>query len=78
MESVKVEAYAGCRAEEKPVAFIFKGERHVIKDILSRWYEEDVKSSSRRHYFKVLADDGRIYALSHTEISDTWVLEESY
>jgi hypothetical protein len=63
---VKVEAYSGYTANERPLRFAL-GERTVeVRDVLDRWYSEDAR------YFRVSADDGDTYVLKYLEREDVW------
>ncbi len=45
-------------------------QRHEVLDIISRWAEPD------KDFFKVIADDGRVYTLSWNRKSDLWFIEK--
>ncbi|MCW8964865.1 MAG: hypothetical protein OQL16_13800 [Gammaproteobacteria bacterium] len=63
---VRVECYAGHRADEEPRRF-FIGEREIkISETIDRWLDP------QHRYFKVRGDDGGIYILRHDVDSDTW------
>jgi len=63
---VRVECYAGHRAEESPRRF-FIGKREIgIIEIIDRWLDPN------HSYFKVRGDDGGIYILCYDRDSDTW------
>lgn len=65
---VRVECYAGHRADEEPRRF-FLGEREVAVDtILDRWLDP------AHRYFKVRGDDGGIYILRHDLDDERWEL----
>ena len=65
---IKVEAYAGYTANERPVRFTL-GERLIeVRAILDRWYGE------AERYFRVSADDGDVYVLKYNGRSDCWEL----
>jgi hypothetical protein len=66
----KVTAYAGYKANERPLYFTVDDIRHEVRDIISRWAEPD------KDFFKVVADDGRIYTLSWNRKSDIWIIEK--
>jgi len=68
---IKVIAYSGYKANERPVCFILDDKRFEIKEILARWYGPD------HDYFKVLADDGIAYLLKWHRSSDCWYCEET-
>ena len=66
---VRVESYAGYRADERPVRFQM-GERWLaVVEVLDRWYDPDAI------YFRVRAEDGALYVLRHREPDDVWTLE---
>jgi len=65
---VKVEAYSGYTASERPLRFTL-GERTLeVQAVLDRWYSEDAR------YFRVSADDGDTYVLKYIEWEDAWEL----
>lgn len=65
---IRVECYAGHRADESPVRF-FLGERKIeALQIIDRWMGLD------HRYFKVKGDDGAVYILRHDVPEDTWDL----
>jgi hypothetical protein len=67
-KKVRVRAYSGYRANERPMSFFLENqERHVV-DIVDRWYGIEYD------YFKVLADDGKIYLLRWNRLLDLWFL----
>lgn len=63
---IHVVAYSGFKANERPLYFVLEQEKRSVQDVLDRWYgvEED--------YFKVLADDGRIYLIRWHRLLDLW------
>jgi hypothetical protein len=64
--AIRVECYAGHRAEESPRRF-FLGQREIsVSEIIDRWLDPDYS------YFKVRADDGDIYILRYDRTTDTW------
>lgn len=64
--SIKVECYAGYRAEETPVRF-YLGERCIeVLDVLDRWLDP------AHRYFKLRGDDHGIYILRHSIGEDRW------
>lgn len=66
--NIRVQCYAGYRADESPVRF-FLGERKIeIVEILDRWVGED------HRYFKVKGDDGAFWILRHAVRTDVWEL----
>ena len=66
--SIRVQSYAGYRAEQEPVAF-WLGERKIlVRAIVDRWF------APAQRWFKVDADDGHVYVLMHDEVSGQWDL----
>jgi len=64
--SIKVECYAGYRAEEAPRRFCLGDRRIEVKDIIDRWLDPT------HRYFKIRGDDDGIYILRHDTKKDTW------
>ena len=59
LDKIEVECYSGYRADERPVAFTYKGRRWEVAEILDRWYEgsRDPKAPGL-DYFKVKTRQG--------------------
>lgn len=66
---IEVIAYSGYKANERPVYFVLDSKKRTVKEIRERWYGQD------HDYFKVLADDGRMYLLKWHRSSDSWFIE---
>ena len=72
IKSVTVECYSGYKANERPVAFVFQGERLEISEILDRWYEGGIEPDRPIvDYFKVRAD-GEVFILGYEPETDEW------
>lgn len=69
MSDMRVECYAGYRADERPVRFTLRGRVFEVTEVDDRWYEPAAV------YFRVRADDGNFYVLRHDEIADRWTLD---
>jgi hypothetical protein len=69
MAEVRVECYAGHRADQRPVRFSILGRSFEVLEVEDQWY------SPEAIYFRVLADDGNRYVLRHHETLDVWTLE---
>jgi len=67
---VRVECYAGYRADQEPRAFIRAEVRLTVVAIERRWREPDGER------FVVRADDGGRYTLRHHRDGDFWELVE--
>ncbi len=68
---LRVECYAGYKADEKPVRFQLGGRDYRVEEVLDQWYGPE------ELYFKLRADDGHLYILRHQihGDSDRWSLE---
>jgi hypothetical protein len=66
---IRVEAYAGYKADERPLAFYLGESRYEVEEVLDRWY------GSRASWFKVRASDGSTYILKLAHKDSTWTLE---
>ncbi len=67
---LRVDCYAGRKADERPVRFQVDEHEYTVEEVLDQWYgPEDV-------FFKVRAHDGNVYILRHqTSVPDgTWEL----
>jgi len=69
MTEVKVECYAGFRADQRPLRFKLGDQGFQVEDIEDQWYGPTAM------YFRVRASDGNTYVLRHDETSDSWTLE---
>jgi hypothetical protein len=68
---IKVEAYSGYKADERPLYFVLDNLRLEVREIIDRWYGEE------HDYFKILADDDKIYLVCRNRTSDLWTLEKT-
>jgi hypothetical protein len=66
---IEVMAYSGYKANERPTHFFMDHEKRTVEEILDRWYGPD------EDYFKIMADDGRLYLLKWSRSLDVWSLE---
>lgn len=66
---IRVECYAGYRADQRPLRFALGEKTLRVVEVADQWY------SPAAIYFKVLAEDGNTYVLRHYESSDAWTLE---
>jgi hypothetical protein len=67
-EEITVMAYSGYKANERPLSFEVEGRKHTVTGIADRWYGED------DDYFKVAADDGKVYIIKWNRPMDRWFL----
>lgn len=74
-KEIQVECYSGFKANERPVAFTYQGERRIIEEIVDRWYDGGLDSGrSVIDYFKVRTADGKVYLLRYQSELDEWSL----
>jgi len=66
--SIRVECYAGFRAEQEPLAFWLGERRLVVRAIADRWFAPEER------WFKVHAEDGHVYILRHDGSNGDWDL----
>ncbi len=66
---LRVESYSGRKPDERPLAFRLGDRQYRVEEILDQWYGPEAT------YFRLRADDGNIYTLSHNERDDAWDLE---
>jgi hypothetical protein len=69
MTTVRVECYAGYRADERPLRFQLGETVLEVSELQDRWY------SPGAVYFRVLASDSNVYILRHDQSQDEWSLE---
>lgn len=65
-KSVRVECYAGSRAEEYPWRFYHEQCPVEVSRIVKRWQTPDCRC------FRILADDGFYYTLEYEQLADQW------
>ena len=63
-----VDAYAGYKGEQTPRSFTINGMRHVVVEIVDRWYGET------HGYFRVRTDGGERYVLRFHLDDGLWEL----
>ena len=65
---LRVECYAGFKADERPVRLHFGEHSLEVAAVEHRWY------SPGETFFRVRTTDGDRYVLRHTEAQDVWTL----
>jgi len=70
LKQIKVYAYSGYKANERPTAFVVDGRRCNVTRMIDRWYGVD------HDHFKVLAEDGSVCLLKWHRARDLWFLEK--
>jgi hypothetical protein len=72
---VKVECYAGAKADETPRRLTWEGQTMDVEEVLDRWHQIESKPEwPRANYFKTRCSDGHEYLLKHDLESDEWYL----
>ena len=69
-KKIEVMAYSGYRANERPLYLVLDEQRLEVKDTLDTWYGVE------HDYFKVLAEDGKVYLIKWHRSLDLWFLEK--
>ena len=70
--NIKVQCYSGYKADEKPISFILDGKKLMVERVIDQWLSPEFE------YFKVLADDEKVYLLRNDERNDDWALEKIF
>ncbi len=65
---IKVKAYSGYKAEERPISFTIGKKELRVEELLDRWYGEGYE------YFKLRGDDRCIYIIRYNRDEDFWEL----
>ena len=71
-KKVEVVAYSGYKANERPLYFVLDEKRLKVSEVLDRWYGPD------HDYFKVIAEDGRVYLLKWHRLLDLWFVVKAF
>jgi hypothetical protein len=66
---IRVECYAGYKADERPMRVLLDGQMVDITAVEDRWY------SPGSTYFRVLLCSGERYILRRQEAQDVWTVE---
>ncbi len=71
-KKIKVVAYSGYKANERPLYFFLEGEKNQVINVIDRWY------GLEHDYFKVVADDGKVYLLKWHRTFDVWLMVQTF
>lgn len=75
LSPIRVECYAGHKADETPRAIHLQGRRLEVRGITDRWYQGDRNPEwPIADYFRVVTADGGEYMIMHDRESDQWYL----
>lgn len=73
--SIEVECYAGQKADETPLNFVFHDMKFEIIEVSDRWYQGEYSSYfPPANYFKVKTKDGKKFIIKHQKNTDEWFL----
>ena len=70
-KKIEVVGYSGYKANERPLYFLLDEERLKVQNIIDRWYGVE------HDYFKVMAEDGKVYLLKWHRSLDLWFVEKT-
>lgn len=66
--NIEVIAYSGYKANERPLFFDYQKKRIEVEAVIDRWYGVE------HDYFKVRANDEKVYILKWHRTLDVWLL----
>jgi len=69
-KKIQVIAYSGYKANERPLKLLLNKKELKVKRVLCRWAEPD------HDFFKILAEDERVYRIKWQRCLDVWILEK--
>jgi hypothetical protein len=69
---IRVDAYSGYKANERPRYFTVDEDVYEIATVLDQWYEPSAM------YFKVQSSEGKTYLLRYDEQEDEWTLQSGF
>jgi hypothetical protein len=70
LKVIQVGCYSGYKANERPTNFTVRGRKLLVEEIIDRWY------GVNHSYFKILANDQKIYLIKYDQDEDLWTLEK--
>ena len=70
LKVIKVSCYSSYKANERPINFTVRGRNLLVEEIIDRWY------GVNHSYFKILANDQKIYLIRYDQDEDLWTLEK--
>jgi hypothetical protein len=70
LKVIKVSCYSAYKANERPINFTVRGRNLLVEEIIDRWY------GVNHSYFKILANDQKIYLIRYDQDEDLWTLEK--
>ena len=70
LKVIHVSCYSGYKADERPISFTLLGRELMVEEIIDRWY------GPNNSFFKVLANDTKVYLIKYDQDEDQWTLEK--
>ena len=70
LKVIHVTCYSGYKASERPLNFTVRGRKLMVEEIIDQWY------GINGDYFKVLANDNKVYLIKYNRDEDLWTLEK--
>jgi hypothetical protein len=70
LKVINVTCYSGYKENERPLDFIVRGRKLMVEEIIDQWY------GINDDYFKVLANDNKVYLIKYNRNEDLWTLEK--
>ena len=70
LKAIHVSCHSGYKANEKPRDFTLRGRKLIVEEIIDQWY------GINDEYFKVFANDKKIYLIKYNRNEDFWTLEK--
>ena len=70
LKVIHVSCYSGYKTNERPLDFTVRGRRLMVEEIIDQWY------GINDDYFKVLANDNKVYLIKYNRNEDLWTLEK--
>ena len=69
---IHVDAYSGCKANERPLSFDLHENTYEIASVIDR------RQDPAAEYFKVRTTDGKLYQLRYDQRADEWTLQSGF
>lgn len=70
LKVIHVSCYSGYKTNERPLDFTVRGRKLMVEEIIDQWY------GINDDYFKVLANDNKVYLIKYNRNEDLWTLEK--
>ena len=70
LKIINVACYSGYKSNERPIYFTVRGRKVLVEEIVDRWYGKN------GDYFKIRANDRKIYLIKYNRDDDLWTLEK--